>query len=94
MSEILQFAQLQITEWRIMHGSFIFGIILKSYHETEQNFKNVQRDMVCGGRDTSRVAIQRKTVSLLWQIEGLDVQLFAQFNNCALNGCALITDQV
>ena len=51
-----------------MYGSFIFGIILKSYHETEQNFKNMQSDWTRGSRDISRVAIQRKTVSLLWQI--------------------------
>ena len=44
-----------------MRGSFIFGITLKWYHETERNFKNVQSDKVCGGRDISRVAIQRKT---------------------------------
>ena len=40
-----------------MHGSFTSGIILKSYHETERNFKNGQSDQVCGGRDTSREAI-------------------------------------
>ena len=50
-----------------MQGSFIFGIIFKSYNETEQNLKNMQI-YVLGSRDTSRVAIQRKTVSLLWQI--------------------------
>ena len=51
-----------------MHGSFIFGIIFKSYNETERNFKNMQSDYVLGSRDTSRVAVQRKTGSLLWQI--------------------------
>ena len=60
----------------------------------QNNISKTFSDKVCGGRDTSRVAIQRKTVSLLWQIEGLDVQQFAQFNKCALNGYALITDQV
>ena len=40
-----------------MHGSFTSGMILKSNHETERNFKNVQSDSVRGGRDTSRVAI-------------------------------------
>ena len=42
-----------------MHGSFIFSIILKSHHETERNFKNVQSDAVLWGRGTtgSRVAI-------------------------------------
>ena len=51
-----------------MHGSFIFGIIFKSYNETEQNLKNMQSDYVLGSRDTSRVAIQQKTGLLLWQI--------------------------
>ena len=48
-----------------MHGSFIFGIILKSYHETERNFKNVQSDAVRGGRDTSRVAIGEDQIAVL-----------------------------
>ena len=51
-----------------MHGSFIFGTNFKSYNETGRNLKNMQSDYVLGGRDTSRVAIQRKTGSLLWQI--------------------------
>jgi len=53
-----------------MHGSFIFGIIFKSYNETERNLKNMQSDYVISSRDTSRVAIHRKTVSPPWQIAG------------------------
>ena len=52
-----------------MHGSFIFGIIFKSYNETERNLKNMQSDYVISSRDTSRVAIHRKTVSPPWQID-------------------------
>ena len=51
-----------------MRGSFIVGIISKSYNETERNFKNMQRDYVISNRDTSRVAIHQKTVSPPWQI--------------------------
>ena len=48
-----------------MHRSFIFGIIFKLYNETGQNLKS---DYVLGSKATSRVAIQRKTGSLLWKI--------------------------
>ena len=47
-----------------MRGSFTSGVILKSYQETERNFKNVHTDSVRGGRDTSRVAIA---------VDGIDV---------------------
>ena len=40
-----------------MPGSFTSAIILKLYHETEQNYENAQSDAVRGGRDTSRVGI-------------------------------------
>ena len=53
-----------------MHRSFTSGIILKWYHETEQNFKNVQSDKVCGGRDISRVAIA---------VDGIDVPQIDEF---------------
>ena len=51
-----------------MRGRFIFGIIVKSFNETKRDFKNMQSDYVLGSRDTSRVAIQWKTISSLWQI--------------------------
>ena len=33
---LLSCVQPVVTEWRIMHGSFTSGIILKLYHETTQ----------------------------------------------------------
>ena len=48
-----------------MHGSFTYGIILKLYYETEQNFKIVQSDAVRGGRDTSCVAIAEGGIAML-----------------------------
>ena len=56
-----------------MHGSFTSGIILKSFHETELNFKNAQSDKVGGGRDTSRVAIA---------VDGIDVPQIDTFHGC------------
>ena len=41
-----------------------------SYNETEWNLQNMQSDYVISSRDTSRVAINRKTVSPPWQIAG------------------------
>ena len=48
-----------------MQGSFTSGIILKLYHETERNFKNVQSNAVRGGRDTSGVAIAEDGIAAL-----------------------------